>query len=320
VPRTRTRLALVVGGALAVIAAIAAIVAVLVTSSSSTRVATPPAVAPATTRFPSPPRGAVVFAREDRANVLALAVTPRAHGVGLQASVVSSEGVGIAGLRVGFTTSTASRTVESAAIACGRGCYRADAALATRPTSVRVRVVARAHTTTWNVPLPTTWPPVDASALVARATRVWNHLHSLSYVDRLGSDSTNIVVAHWQIVAPDRLAYQVQHGGSAVIIGLQRWDRPQGGAWEKSAAVRLHQPVPFWVSATDAHVIGSGRFAGRAVWHVTFFDPRTPAWFLVAIDKTTARTLDLHMVANAHFMHDSYGSFDAPIKIVPPAS
>jgi hypothetical protein len=310
----------VVGGALAVVAAIAAIVAVLATSSSSTRVATPPAVAPATTRFPSPPAGSVVFAREDGGDVLALAVTARAHGVGLQASVVSPDGTGIAGLRVGLAASTATRTVGSAATACGRGCYRADVALTGRPTSIRVRVVAKAHTTTWHVALPATWPPVDAAALVARATRVWNHLHSLSYVDRLGSDSTHVVIAHWQIVAPDRLAYQVQHGGSAVIIGLQRWDRPQGGAWEKSAAVRLHQPVPFWVSATDAHVIGSGRFAGRAVWNVTFFDPRTPAWFLVAIDKGTGRTLDLHMVASAHFMHDSYGSFDAPIKIVPPAS
>ena len=54
-------------------------------------------------------------------------------------------------------------------------------------------------------------------------------------------------------------------------------------------------------------MLGSGRFAGHAVWHVSFYDPRTPAWFLVAIDKKTLRTLDLHMTATAHFMHDTYG-------------
>ena len=184
-----------------------------------------------------------------------------------------------------------------------------------------MRVVRAAATTVWNVPLPPSWPAPSGAAIVARATRAWTRLTSLSYVDRLGSDTSLVVVAHWQIVAPDRLAYQIQRGGQAVIVGLRRWDRPSAtAAWQESSSVRLHQPQPFWVSATDAHVLGSGAFRGRPVWHVSFFDPRTPGWFMASIDKRTARTLDLHMFAAAHFMHDTYSGFDAPIKIVPPAS
>ena len=29
-------------------------------------------------------------------------------------------------------------------------------------------------------------------------------------------------------------------------------------------------------------------------------------------------TLDLHMTATAHFMHEVYGPFDSPLRIVPP--
>ena len=82
----------------------------------------------------------------------------------------------------------------------------------------------------------------------------------------------------------------------------------------------LHQPEPFWVEATNAHVVDSATVRGRPVWRVSFFDPRTPGWFLAAIDKKTYRTLDVHMTATAHFMHDTYGGFNTSIKIVPPSA
>jgi hypothetical protein len=127
-------------------------------------------------------------------------------------------------------------------------------------------------------------------------------------------------VSHWRIVAPDRLAYEIEGGGgTGVIVGQQRWDRSEGGSWQESPALRLHQPQPFWAVATDAHVVGGSRIGTRPVWRVSFFDPKTPGWFLVSIDKQDGRTLDVRMWAAAHFMHDVYGQFDAPIKIVPPA-
>ena len=51
-----------------------------------------------------------------------------------------------------------------------------------------------------------------------------------------------------------------------------------------------------------------------------FFDPNTPAWFRARIDKATGHTLLLDMTAVAHFMHHVYGPFDAPIRLLPPAT
>jgi hypothetical protein len=319
---SRRKISLLIASGVVLAAAVVGVVVIIAESSSSSAALQPPSVAPAArSQFPSPPRGSVVYAREDRMDALALAVVPQAHGVSLQASVVGDQGAGVRGLSVSFAVGARGRSYTMRASPCGAGCYGASVTLPSRPLRVRVRVVRPARTTTWNVQLPATWPARDASAIVARATRVWTHLHTLSYLDRLGSSPRDVVIAHWQIVAPDRLAYQIDRGSQAIIIGPRRWDRPSGGSgakWQSSTALRLHQPEPFWVSATDAHVLGASRFDGHAVWRISFFDPRTPAWFLVLVDRTTLRTLDLHMTATAHFMHDTYGLFNAPIKIAPP--
>ena len=76
-----------------------------------------------------------------------------------------------------------------------------------------------ARSTSWDVALPATWPAKDAGAIVARATRTWKALRSLRYRERLSSDPAHTVVSDWQIVAPDRLAYQIQDEGQAVIVG-----------------------------------------------------------------------------------------------------
>ena len=255
---------------------------------------------PSATRFPAPPANAVVFSRENGADALALAVVARGAGVLVQASVVGPQGTGVRGLSVTLGAHRAS--------ACGAGCYRA-----TLPLRSAIDVhIGTAH---WLVRLPAPWPPRDASALVARATNVWRSLRTLTFYDRLASDPTHVVVSTWRAVAPDRLAYRIKGGYAAVIVGGRRWDRAPGGRWIESAqTVRLRQPVPVWQSATDAHVVG----ATATTWHITFFDPRTPAWFAISVDKRTLRTLDLRMTTTAHFMHERYGPFDAPLRVTPP--
>jgi len=315
----RRRLILASGGAIGLLA-VAAVGLVAFTGKSAPAPALPDVAPAVTPPFPAPPRGAVVFAREDRADVLALAVVQQAHGVLLRASVLGPGGTGVRGLRVSLGAGDRAGTRKAPADACGAGCYERTFAPRSRVRAAQVVVRRASRTTTWNVTLPSTWPAPDAAAMVTRATRVWRHLRTLSYVDRLSSDPSHIVVSHWRIVAPDRLAYEIEGGGgTSVIVGNQRWDRSAGGSWQKSPALRLHQPQPFWAAATDAHVVGGGRIGTRPVWRVSFFDPKTPGWFLASIDKRDGRTLDVRMWAAAHFMHDVYGQFDAPIKIVPPA-
>lgn len=257
-----------------------------------------PAAAP-TPSFPAPPANAVVFSREDGADVLALAVVPHGKGVLVQASVVGPQGIGVDGLSVSFGSVRAT--------ACGRGCYRATL---TRPRAVDLRVAK----TRWLVPLPAQWPPRDASGLVARAAHVWRSLRTLAFSDRLGSDATHVVVSEWHTVAPDRVSYRLGDGYQSVIIGGRRWDRSPHGRWIESPQTPIRQPVPFWQSQTDAHVISETPTTTR----ITFYDPRTPAWFAITVEKRTLRTLDLRMITTAHFMHERYGPFDAPLEIRPP--
>jgi len=82
----------------------------------------------------------------------------------------------------------------------------------------------------------------------------------------------------------------------------------------------VRQPVPFWVSAVDAHLLGTVSVHGRPAWKVSFFDPKTPGWYTILIDKATMHTVNMAMITTAHFMHESYGPFDEPLSIVPPTT
>jgi hypothetical protein len=255
--------------------------------------------------FPSPPTGAVVFAREWGGSALALGIVPRRAGMLVQASVLGPQGKGVSGLGVSLN--------GRRAVPCGAGCYRSS--IPGSPPEVELRV----RSTSWRVPLPKPWPPRDATALVNRAGATWRALQSLSFRERLASDLEHSVTSTWRVQAPDRVAYEVTTGSGGVVVGSKRWDRPSKSApWVESPQSPLTQPVPAWVGVADAHVLATGTLRGHPVWSISFFDPGTPAWFEVAIDRRTYRTLESRMVTTAHFMHDVYGGFNATPPISPP--
>ncbi len=268
--------------------------------------------------FPAPPRGALVLAREDRDLAVALAASPAPGGVSLQASVIGQESP-VGGLAVSFRVVSSRTRATGPAASCGPGCYETTVALAGRPERVLVAITGRRRSPTSVVfALPATWPAPDATAIVRAADRTWRSLRSLAVDDRLASGPGQAITTHWQLVAPDREAYTIEGGPQAIVIGSTRWDRDPGGQWVRSAQVPIRQPVPFWISFADAHLLGSEVLHGRPVWHVSFFDPDIRAWFELWVEKATSRTLEMRMTAQAHFMHQVYGRFDQPLRIVPP--
>lgn len=297
-----------VAGSVFVAAGLVGAALALRSGSSSAPAVAAQTAAPSTGKapgFPSPPVGAVVYARQWGGDAIALGVVPQQGHVLAQASVLGPQGVGVSDLQVSLN--------GQAATACGAGCYRTT--LPGAPPSIEVRV----RSTRWRVSLPAPWPPRDATALLERAGRAWRSLHSLSFHEHLASDAIHETTSTWRVQAPGRVAYQVAGGWAGIVVGDRRWDRaPAGKRWVPSAQSRLTQPVPAWVGVTDAHVLGTATVAGRPAWRISFFDPGTPAWFTVAIDKTTYHTLDSRMTTTAHFMHDVYGSFDATPAIQPP--
>lgn len=298
-------------------AVIVAGVVVAAQSGSSTVSATP--ATPVAARFPAPPTGAVVFARQDDGDALALAVRPAGKKLELQASVVGRQGTGVPGLSVAFRLQPGSKA-PLRATACGAGCYRATAPMPSRPRAITVEVARRGRKTVWRVPIET-WPPRPATPLVTRAEKAWRHLRSFEFSEHLASDASGGIESAWRVVAPDRLEYEIEGSDSAgVVIGNRRWDR-QGGKWKESQQAPLDLPQPTWQSGvSNAHVLGAGVAAGKPITRLSFYDSTGRAWFEIGVDKKTARTLDLHMVTTAHFMRQKFSGFNAPIVIRPPVN
>ena len=168
--------------------------------------------------------------------------------------------------------------------------------------------------------MPQTWPPPRAGAIIRQAAATWRKLDTLAYHDSLG-DGHVVLETNWKVVSPNRIEFKIQDdGGAGIIIGPRRWDQIRGSdKWIASPQVPVTQPVPFWQSATNAYVLGTVSYHGRPAWKISFFDaPGGPGWFTILVDKGTMHTMELWMTAQDHFMHETYGGFNAPITITPP--
>ena len=257
----------------------------------------------------TPPRGALVLAAEVGTRAVALTVERRTPPR-LTATVLGPGGDPESGLAVSFRLSGSSVSARP----CGAGCYRA---LAPSGTSLRrVDVSLPAGSAAFRIPAANR----PGTAILRRATRVFDRLRSLVYVESLRSGPSGGIVTTWRFQAPDRLSYQIRRGAAAVVIGQRRWDQARPGApWVRSTTTVLKVPQATWGGgATNVQVLGSTRIGNRPAWIVSFATPSVPAWFTASIEKRTYRTLRLRMTAPAHFMFHRYAAFDEPLRIVPP--
>ena len=252
---------------------------------------------------PEPPalpvHDAYVVAGEDGDRAVSVAIEGRRTRV----TVIGPQGGGVDGLDV----SVAGRPTAG----CGSGCYEAELRAPLR----RVAVTIGGRTLV--LPAPAAWPPRPAAALVARATRAFDALRSVSYVERLASSPRNRIVSDFTLEAPNRFSYRIHGGPSAVVIGNRRWDRVGGGPWDETPYSAVPQPTPIWAGPiSNAYVLSQ---TPRTVT-VTFLNPRVPAWFRVRLDRRKLVPKTLEMTATAHFMHHRYSGFDAGRRIFPPTT
>ncbi|HEY4349048.1 MAG TPA: hypothetical protein VGM80_15845 [Gaiellaceae bacterium] len=262
--------------------------------------------------YPSPPEGAVVLAREAGSRALAFGIVRGKARSLVRVSVLSPAGPGAAGLAVSVRFDGGERRGLAA---CGKGCYQATFPAAAAHGSPTVEIDGTAYA----FAVPPADPP-DGTAIVKDAAVVWKHLSTVVWHERLAASPTDALHTVYRAVAPDELSYDIEGSSSSVIIGHNRWDRSSPTApWMRSRQdPALVQPLPAWVAEADVHVLGSGTVAGQRVWDISFFDPETPAWFELKIAKASHRTLELSMIAAAHFMHHVYGPFDSPFHLHPP--
>jgi hypothetical protein len=287
---------------------------VLLAAGSAPASLASPRVGPART-IVSPPGRALTLARQSGRRVVALSLQRRAASVRATVTVLDPDGRPANGLAVRIGN-------VSRAAACGRGCYRALLAGSSTGPRLDVRLGAAGEQparVTFEV--PSRWP-VSATEALRRAERALRHARSIAYRDRLESAPGQAITTTWRIVAPDRLAYSIAGGSSAVVIGAQRWDRAAGSArWLRSRQEPLELPALPW----GPHVRNVVRLDPPAalrgqVLRLAMFEPSTPAWYEVTLDAQTFHLRSVQMVAPSHFMRDTYLAYDGATGIAPPAS
>jgi copper transport protein len=289
-------------------------------SPAPAREVVPVATPRAAVRAPAPPTAALVAAGQARDLAVGLAVTPVGRGrLALTVTVLGQNGGGVPGLTVALGVDG---PADTPAPACGPGCYSALVARrgAGAPRFVSARLEGRNRPPESVVfRLSERWPPPPAGSIVRRAAGTFRSLSSVSVLDSIESRPGSRVVSLFRFRAPDRMSYAIRGGAQAVVIGPRRWDRPsRTAAWTASPQQPLSVPAPPWSSARDARVLRASVLGGRRVLVVSFLDPVGPAWFTIQVEPRTGRTLDVRMTAAAHFMHERYSGFDAPVEIRPP--
>jgi hypothetical protein len=300
--------------------AIAVGVVVVIASGGSSGGVEAPQIGAAVARAgtpPLPPHGALVLARGHGDLAVALAARRAGSQVRLTATVVASDGTGLSGLRVRFAT--AGRRLSEAG-PCGAGCYASTSRVGSTLRRVGITLSGRGRRPSTVVfALPAHWP-VSAAPLLRGAERVFRSLRGVVYRERLSSGPQATSTSVWRSEAPDRLTYRTATGDAGVVIGRTRWDLVVGGGWKRSSQnPPLVMPSPPWgAGAYDVSLLGGGRLDGRAVVRFSMFEPTTPAWYIVTLERRTLRTLNVSMTAAAHFMQDRYVAFNAPPRIRPP--
>jgi hypothetical protein len=243
---------------------------------------------------PAPPADAVVLARENGFNAVALAVEPQR----IRVTVLGPDGQGVDHEHI---------TVEGVpATACGAGCYEAT-------TNARgaVTVVVNGRRLVYHVPRVAP----SAAGLLADAGRVFRRLRSVHYVERLASSPFDQLVTRFTLEGPNRVAYRISGGSDAIVIGARRWDSTDGVHWQRSESGLLPQPTPPWTSpVTNAHVLSRTGDTLR----ISFYEPSIPAWFVLTLDPRSMHLRNADMTATAHFMRDRYTAINAPRTIFPP--
>lgn len=244
---------------------------------------------------PLPGPHAVVDARQDGSLAVAVAVTRP----DVRVTVLDPQGLGAAGLNVSMFGRRAGN--------CGPGCYD----IAGFQGAEALPLVIDGRELRFRIP----HEAPDATALVARATRRFRALRSVTYLEHLESDPAHVINTTFTLERPNRLEYHIRGGASAIVIGTRRWDSAPDSTWAPSQTSALPQPTPVWDGpVANARLVGQN----KRIIAVTFLNPNVPAWFHVEFDRATLLPRTARMTAPAHFMFHRYVAYDRPRSIRSP--
>jgi len=200
---------------------------------------------------------------------------------------------------------------------CGRGCWRLASSEVGAQLTAWVTADGERHSAT----VPSSWAAKGgpaARALLRTAQRRMRSLSSLRLKEAVTSGLGTTVVTDYRFLAPNRMAYRTNAGTRVVAIGRTRYLSTSNGPFEEGTfgadGFRLDSFFGWTAYAPSVRWLGSD----RGVVTLALFDPATPVWYRLRIERGTRRIVGERMIAEGHYMSRRYFGFDRPISIVPP--
>jgi copper transport protein len=200
---------------------------------------------------------------------------------------------------------------------CGIGCWRLHDVPTRRELSVSVEAGERQG----EISVPALFSRArdgTARQVLERAQAAMRALRSARLSERVTSGLGQTVQTAFRFAAPDRMAYRSDSGSRVVAIGKTSYVSSNGGPFERgpfgAGSFRFAETFRWTVYGRSVRWLG----ASRRYVRLALFDPGTPVWYRLTIDRATERVIREQMVASGHFMERRYFAFNRPVRIVPP--
>lgn len=219
---------------------------------------------------------------------------------------------------------------------CGPSCRQATATLGggetvgvtVAGTPAGSSVAEAGGTTAFTLPQ---LPAADGGELLTQAHERMHQLDTVAIVEKFSIDDTfpppgDRTEADYEYQAPDRMRVVTGAGAETLHVASVRYRRDTSEEpWDVERSARsFESPGYAWdyfLPAVAPTIIGSEDIDGQPTQIVAFAgrSDNIPVWFRLWVDADgLVRQATMH--AQAHFMHHSFHSFDAPIAITPPAN
>jgi copper transport protein len=200
---------------------------------------------------------------------------------------------------------------------CGSGCRRFAVSDPGRTLTATVTDDGRAYKAT----VPARWnasKSAKAKRLLRQAQARMRELGTLRIRETLTSGLGVGVRTQYRLRAPDRMAYRSSTGADLIAIGKTAYDVGPGGQVERrpfgADGFRLVELFRWTVYGRSVRWLGSADGVSR----IALFDPATPIWYRLDIERETKRIVGERMITGGHFMDRRYLAFDRPLRIEPP--
>jgi copper transport protein len=168
--------------------------------------------------------------------------------------------------------------------------------------------------------VPTSATDPAAARLVEEAVAAMTSLRAWRETEQITDGAGGVVVAHVELVRPDRMRIVTSAGAEAVFIGATRWLREPAG-WRQETLAR---PVSVEGTAQylrGAEAIAMGRPAaceGEPCRVILWEAPGRAAAFAGWIGADSRRIHKILMVAPQHYMTGHLSDFNGPIRVEAP--